>query len=134
MKTLPYRVILIAVVLYTTCFSLAANFLPSVSLATRVPDSYVTLRGGSGDQPATNLAVMDQSGTDNNWDAYVEFTTPNGSTYSGYQVFTLPSSVPTQNITSLSFKVNFLGPLYSYQIWTWSIYNWGAASWVKLGT
>jgi hypothetical protein len=82
----------------------------------------------------SNLTVRDQSGTDDDWNAYVEFTTPAAARYIGYQTFKLNSSIPSASIVTLRLTVNIKGPLPSVQVWTWRIYDWKKKVWVKLGT
>ncbi len=134
MKTLLYNVSLAALILSTAYSGPAARFLSTTQSVTIFPVSYVTTKGSSGGQPVSNLATLTESGTNDNWDAYVEFQTPGTSLYSGYQGFTLSSNIAASAISLMSLQINFRGPLSSYQVWTWSIYNWRAASWVKVGT
>jgi len=97
------------------------------------PTAYTTTSGGDGGQPVTNLHVQDQSGTQNNWNKYVEFTTPGGSRYRGYRTYVLPSEIDPAAITGLQVEVNYLGPRKSEQTWTWKLYDWSAGAWVTLG-
>ncbi len=111
-------------------------FTPSSARAatnTLLPDSYTTQKGGDGGQPVTNLHIQDQSGTQDNWNKYVEFTTPGSAKYRGYRTYTLPSNISAADITSIQIEANYKGPVKSYQTWTWKIYNWNSSSWVTLG-
>lgn len=121
----------------TTFGLLASLFLPLISVSaatdTLLPTSYVTTSGGSGGQPVTNLHVQDQSGTEDDWDKYVEFTTPGTKKYAGYRTYTLPAGINPTSITGIQVTANYKGPAKSYQTWTWKIYNWKSASWVVLG-
>lgn len=116
---------------------LASLFLPLTSAFaatdTLLPTAYVTTSGGSGGQPVSNLHVQDQSGTQDNWNKYVEFTTPGSSKYAGYRKYTLPAGINPANITGMQVTANYKGPVKSYQTWTWKIYNWNNSSWVTLG-
>jgi hypothetical protein len=98
-----------------------------------LPSSYVTTSGSDGGQPVTNLHVKDQSGTQDDWNKYVEFQTPGSATYAGYRRYYLPFGINRQSITAIRITVNYKGPLKSYQTWTWKIYNWRTSSWVTLG-
>lgn len=100
---------------------------------TLLPDSYTTTQGDDGGQPVTNMHVQDQSGTQDNWNKYVEFSTPSSNTYQGYRSYTLPSGISPTSITALQISTNYKGPEKSYQTWTWKIYNWNSAAWVTLG-
>lgn len=99
---------------------------------TLLPTAYVTTTGSSGGQPVTNLHIQDQSGADDDWDKYVEFTTP-GANYSGYRKYTLPAGIVPSSITSIQLKANFRGPAKATQTWSLKIYNWSTAAWVNLG-
>ncbi len=115
---------------------LAALFAaPSRVLAdssTLLPVSYTTTSGADGGQPVTNLHVQDQSGSQNDWDKYVEFNTP--TAYAGYRSYTVPAAITPASLTAIQVKANFLGPAPATQTWTWSIYNWNTSAWVTLGT
>lgn len=123
--------------LVALCGLLAGLLLPLTSASaatdTLLPTSYVTTSGGSGGQPVTNLHVQDQSGTQDDWDKYVEFTTPGTKKYAGYRTYTLPAGIDPASITGIQVTANYRGPEKSYQTWTWKIYNWSSASWVTLG-
>jgi hypothetical protein len=97
------------------------------------PASYTTTSGSSGGQPVTNLHVQDQSGTQNDWNKYVEWLTPGTQKYIGYRTYTLPATINPATITALQLQANYLGPVKSYQTWTWTIYNWSTRTWVRIG-
>jgi hypothetical protein len=124
----------IVMILLSAC----ATTRPQTTLSTQAtatfsPTSYTTTTGGSGGQPVANLSAQDQSGSQNDWNKYVEFTTPGTAKYAGYRTYTVPSSVTLSTINALQVKANFLGPTVTSQKWTWRIYNWSTASWVVLG-
>jgi hypothetical protein len=96
------------------------------------PVSYLTLRGADGAQAVANLNLKDQAGTQNNWNRYVEFQTPNQN-YVGYRRYTLPAGISPQSLTGLKVEANFLGPNVQAQQWRWRIFNWKTNSWVYLG-
>ncbi|MBI4518534.1 MAG: endo alpha-1,4 polygalactosaminidase [Deltaproteobacteria bacterium] len=105
----------------------------SALVSTLSPASYTTTGGSDGGQPVGNLAVRDQSGTQNDFNKYVEFTTPAGVNYQGYRSYLLPSGVAASSIRVLLLTANFMGPAKVDQAWTWSIYNWTTGSWIRLG-
>lgn len=49
-------------------------------------------------------------------------------------MFTPLASVPTAAITALQVKVNYQGPSYDRQTWTWQIFDWTANAYVTIGT
>jgi N-terminal glycosyl-hydrolase-114-associated domain/Galactose oxidase, central domain len=109
------------------------NSAPSAAGATitLVPSSYVTTQGTTGGQAvASSIDILDESGTQNVWNEYVEF---DGS-YSGYQIFALPSTIAVSSVTNMQIQVNYQGPSTANQTWTWSVYNWSTAAYVTLGT
>jgi len=100
-------------------------------ITTLVPTSYVTTMGTSGGQPAaSSIDILDESGTMNDWNKYVEFQ----GQYAGYQVFTLPTSITPSSVTAVQVKVNYQGPSSGAQTWTWQIYNWAASTYTTIGT
>lgn len=103
------------------------------AVTTLLPVAYTTTSGAAGGQPVSNLHVQDQSGTQNEWNKYVEFTTPGSQKYIGYRSYTLPATIAPTAITALQVKANYLGAVKSYQTWTWTLYNWSTNKWVKLG-
>jgi hypothetical protein len=97
-----------------------------------VPPFALTTQGGASNGPVTRLWYLEQSGVDNNADAYVDAQTPAG-VYLGYHSFYFPDDIPTDLIYGALLQVNFNGPATSEQIWTWSIYDWNKGMWIKLG-
>lgn len=100
---------------------------------TLLPTRYATTSGTSGGQPVTNLHLQDQAGTQNDWNKYVELLTPGSAKYIGYRSYTLPAAIDPATITAIQLKANYLGPVKSYQSWTWTIYNWSTKQWVSIG-
>jgi hypothetical protein len=127
----------------TTRRSLAAlgtAALTAVALMTAVPASAAddTLAPGSlttnagsigGGQTVANLVVKDQSGTQDGWNKYVEFS----GKYRGHRDYTLPSSVDPDDVTAIEVSTNYRGPAKSEQRWVWSLYDWSDASWTVVG-
>jgi hypothetical protein len=121
------------------CALLLLVFFQSVSISsvqaqtttTLVPSSYVTTEGTDGGQPvSSSIDILDESGTTNTWSKYVEFQ----NLYTGYQVFTLSTSISPSSITAMQVKVNYQGPSTSTQTWTWKIYNWTTGAYTTVGT
>lgn len=93
---------------------------------------YATTSGGTGGQPVSNMHVRDQSGTQDNWNKYVEFITPS-TAYAGYRSYTLPATITPATISGLQVQANYRGSARAQQIWTWRLYDWSAAGWVVIG-
>lgn len=92
----------------------------------------ITSQGGSTNGPVTNLWYLEQSGVDNNANAFVNFQTPRGI-YFGYHSYYIPNDIQTNLVSSLLLQINFNGPDSSTQIWSWSIYDWTSKLWIDLG-
>ncbi len=109
-----------------------ATAAPAAAATTMLaPASLVTSAGTTGGgQPVGNLAVRDQSGTQDTWAKYVEF----GGTYSGYRGYTLPAGVTPSSVTAIQVSANYRGPATAQQTWTWSLYNWSTGAWTSVGT
>lgn len=107
----------------------------STATVTLHPTSYVTLSGTTGDQPASVLSVLDQSGTQNDWNTYVEFQPAAGASpsYQGYRTYALPPTIAPDSVQSLQLQANYLGATAARQRWTWHIYDWSTGAWVALG-
>ena len=97
------------------------------------PSSYKTTRAGDGGQPVANLAVLDQTGSQDNWDKYVELNTPGGISYRGYRSYFLSAGLDPAKIKAIQLKANFRGPVRNVQVWTWSVFDWVDRNWVALG-
>lgn len=105
--------------------------IPTASAATTTitPASITTTAGSTGGQPVSVLGVRDQSGTQDGWAKYVEFS----GAYTGYLQYALPG-VAASSVTGIQVQANYRGPATSTQTWTWSLYNWSTSAWVPLGT
>jgi len=100
---------------------------------TLTPVAYKTEKGRDGGQPVSALQVMDQSGSDDDWDSYVEFQTPGKKKYRGYRTYELPSEIDPGDITAIQVQANYKGPRKNDQKWTWTIYNWKRKKWETIG-
>lgn len=97
------------------------------------PTYYSTQSGATGNQSVDLMSMQDQSGADDNPNAYVLFTTPN-VIYTGIHLFQLPAGLSSESIQSITLKVNFKGAAVASQKWTWSIYNVANWTWIPIGT
>ena len=116
----------------------AAVLLPatSASAATTVisPSSITSTKGSVASGGVVgNLAVKDQSGTQDNFAKYVEFDTVSAG-YAGYRQYQVPTSIAPSSVTAIQVDANYRGPSHSEQVWTWSLYNWSTSSWSTLGS
>ena len=101
------------------------------TVTTLVPLSYVTTAGTTSGQPvASSIDLLDESGTANIWNKYVEFQ----GKYAGYQVFNLPVGIAPSAVKSIQIQFNYQGPATASQTWTWQIYDWVNAAYVTVGT
>lgn len=108
------------------------NAAPALAATTTLAPASITTSAGSigSGQTVANLAVRDQSGTQDTWNKYVEFI----GAYDGYRSYALPGSVNPADVTAVEVSVNYRGPATAQQTWTWSLYNWTTSSWTSVGT
>ncbi|MFT3892415.1 MAG: choice-of-anchor Q domain-containing protein [Anaerolineales bacterium] len=93
----------------------------------------LTSQFGTTSGSPSSLNLFDQSGTQDNPDAYVSFQTLEDTFYLGYQSFTLPADAQAKLVSTMLLQVNFKAPASPHQVWTWSIYNWSTGMWIPLG-
>ncbi|MFT3894363.1 MAG: S8 family serine peptidase [Anaerolineales bacterium] len=96
-----------------------------------MPDLLVT-QIGSTSGSLSRLSLLEQTGSDDNPDAYVTFQTPD-SVYLGYQTFHLPRDASPSRISTMLLQVNFKGSGSTSQIWTFSVYDWNSKMWIPVG-
>jgi hypothetical protein len=89
-------------------------------------------RGSSSDQPLETLALWQQSNSQDDWDTYLEFA-PESKGYTGYFLFDVPEGVDVDEVENLELRVNYRGPLRSFQRWYWQLRDYAAGRWVTLG-
>lgn len=95
------------------------------------PESLTTTAGsiGSG-QGVANLVAKDQSGSQDDWNKYVEVM----GAYSGYRTYSLPAAVDVDDVTGIEVSTNYRGPSSAEQTWTWSLYEWATSDWIDVGS
>jgi hypothetical protein len=107
---------------------------------TLVPTTYTVLSAGGGTtipspgnaaNTAATLDINDQSGSQWTTSKIVQFNA--GSSYSGYESYTLPTSISPSSITAIQLKVNYSGACPANQVWTWSLWNWVTNAYVAVG-
>jgi hypothetical protein len=119
-------------------FLLTAGFTAKLSLdapssIALAPASIVTLKGSTNRQPVSNLAVMDQTGTQDDPMKYVTFSSSR-TIYNGYRQYYLPTTIKPSTVSAMTMRVNYKGPASMKQIWTWALFNWSTNKWVSIGT
>lgn len=109
---------------------------PATRTATLVPLSYKTIYGKDNGQPAaSSIDLPDETGTMNVWAKYLQFQARTAHTaYAGSRDYYMVGDVASEHLTDITVKVNYLGPLYSLQVWTWYIHNWTTGAWDSIGT
>lgn len=100
-----------------------------------VPLSALQTRRGdhSTDQGLTALDTVEQDGSDNDWDTYVEFTAAKRG-YEGLFDYRVPSTVDLAQVEALALQVNYLGTSADNAVWMWQIRNLVTRRWITLGT
>lgn len=108
---------------------------PASALTTTISPSSITSTKGSVASGGVvgNLTVKDQSGTQDNFNKYVEFDTVSTG-YAGYRQYQVPTSIAPSSVTGISVAANYRGPSNSEQAWTWSLYNFSTSAWTTIGT
>lgn len=109
---------------------------PAVAATNTVAPGSITTTTGSigGGQTVTNLVVSDQTGSQDNWAKYVEFSPAGSNPYNGYRTYTVPGTVTPSSVTAIQISTKYRGPATASQTWTWSLYNWTTAAWTNVGT
>lgn len=98
-----------------------------------LPVSYSVQTGKSSGQPVAVLGTLDLSKKEDRPNQYVLFETPKKA-FKGTFVFALPNNVTGLSEFDMELQVNFWGPKYSDQKWTWYLYDWKKESWIKVGS
>jgi hypothetical protein len=102
-----------------------------VTLTTLEPTAIVDAVGDHTGAVAS-LAARDQSGTEDDPSRYVRFT-GGDAPYDGYRSYTLPDGIDPATITTMTVAANVRGPVTARNPWTWEIYDWTSAEWVRVG-
>ena len=121
---LAQRFTLLTLLVATLCLQAAAQtvttLVPSSCVSTQ--SSYVGSCSSIGNTPL-------QTGTGNTSSNEIVLQ----GQYTGYQVFTLPTSVAPSSVTGIQVEVNYQGPSYNRQVWTWQLFNWTTNAYVTVG-
>lgn len=111
---------------------LLAFFTPAAIAVDLYPKALKNHRGESSDQSLKVLSKLEQRGTQDNWNTYIEFS-PARFGYRGVFVFRLPQDMDAITVDSLALVLNYRGPTRSEQRWRWMIRNFTDRRWVSLG-
>ncbi len=82
--------------------------------------------------PLHKINRKDQSGTNDNWNKYIELV-PGNRKFRGYLTYYLPEGVNKSDIASITVKTNYKGEKSNVQKWTWRIKNYDSNHWDYLG-
>ncbi len=127
----PIIAALLMLLLLNPVVAASANTAATAAPVLIKPVSMVSTRGSTVGAVAS-LRTQDQSGTADTPAKYVLFQTPS-VTYQGYRTFTVPATVGPGTVTNVAIKVNYKGPAKATQTWSWSLYDWVQAKWIKVG-
>jgi outer membrane protein assembly factor BamB len=105
--------------------------LPPVQQHILTPSSWTTFIGSTRGT-IESLGRLEQQEALDDPSTYATFQT-RILPYLGYLSFTLPKEIPPAAISDVTLRVNFKSTAAIRQIWTWSIYDWRARRWIKLG-
>lgn len=95
------------------------------------PTGFSNRIGTVSTQPLSALAVQDESGTDNTWSKYIQYTPASGSGYVGVFSFSLGNIDPA-TVQSLAVKVNFLGQNANIEKWAFELYDNVLGRWIPV--
>lgn len=90
-----------------------------------------TTNGSHSDQPIEVLAVEDQSGTEDDWNSYIEFTPRQG--FHTEFAFDVPALETNEEWLRISLGNNYRGNAPSEQLWGWQIRNFCTNKWQGVG-
>ncbi len=93
------------------------------------PLSITSQQGYHSDQSLDVLKKLEQTGNDNDWPTYIEFTS-NDRRYKGIMHFQAPANA---TIDSMALEVNYLGPQRSDQTWKWQLWSEKEQKWLLVG-
>ncbi|MFZ4713458.1 MAG: endo alpha-1,4 polygalactosaminidase [Bacteriovoracaceae bacterium] len=112
--------------------SLSLSPLAHGDVVTIYPASFSGTNGSVSTVPISALSIQDQSGSQNDWDKYLEFSPGNVS--STIFNFNLPSSINTADIISYKVNTNYLGQAKEFQLWSFKLKNQVSALYTTLGS
>lgn len=95
------------------------------------PASIKHLKGGARGNLSA-LKLRDQNFYDDNPARYVSLL-PGRGKYDGYREYRMPVAAAPASVRAMRVEVNFNGPSPAKQAWSWSLYNWNASRWVRVG-
>jgi hypothetical protein len=91
----------------------------------------MTHQTGSAQGNLSALNVRDQKWYEDAPSKYVAFYPE--TRYVGHRDYQLPVGLNPASIAALRVEANYNGPDKNEQLWTWSLYNWNAHTWVNIG-
>ncbi|WP_020405380.1 endo alpha-1,4 polygalactosaminidase [Hahella ganghwensis] len=95
-------------------------------------DNIVVREGYISSQPIEVLGDMSQSGSEDNWDEYIEFS-PDSDRFKGDFIFELPAGLEPEDLASLVVESNFMGESRNNQRWLFKIRDYENNRWIVLG-
>ncbi len=95
------------------------------------PTRLNTTKGRVSNQPLDVLSVQDQTGRDDDWNAYKEFYTGTRG-YAGVFIYQLEPDIQAADLSTLSMQAGFKGPQAAEQRWRWQIRDFEQGRWVDL--
>lgn len=106
--------------------------LTSVTTTTLAPGSISVKKGAVSNQPLSVLGKLEQTGSADDWNTYLEFT-PASTGSAALFTFTVPSTVNLSTLTELSVIANYKGQAKTAQIWSFLMYDNASAKWITIG-
>ncbi len=113
-------------------FSALLPFSAASQALTLEVDQINVRQGYVSSQPIEVLGNMALSGSQDNWDEYIEFS-PGSDRFMGDFVFKLPLDLSPEKLTSLVVEANFMGEGRNNQRWLFKIRDFQNNRWIMLG-
>ncbi len=111
----------------------SASLVVSGTSVVLLPISMSIKRGSVSSQPLSVLGRQDQSGFDDVWSNYVEFT-PAPSGVTAIFNYNLPDAFPLSSLSGLQLEVNYKGQVATAQKWTFALFDQTTRTWVIVGS
>lgn len=112
--------------LFVTCLMLLSSNPCDAGLL--FPNGLKDKAGRATSQPLAVVSQKDQSGSEDDWDKYLEFETGSRG-YRGIFSFSFPQSMDSE-LQKLSVIANYRGSKFNYQKWTFKLLDFQSGKWV----
>jgi len=99
---------------------------------TLTANSISQIKGSWEEAPISKLNDKDQSGTQDNWNKYLDFQ-PGNSIHKSRIFFQLPDDISKNDVVKITLKTNYKGWKPNHQKWFWRLKDFQNNTWHTLG-